>query len=142
MAKFLTPKGNLLFIILTLGLFINVHAQIKLARGHNPTKGRIGYIVDFLNLDSQLVQSIGFKRYDIKSAKVRDSTIVVTTKLLIVLNGKLLATKQEKKFNLARLNKISILSILKLEKEEAEKYYGKKGKRGALVVEINPCWYE
>jgi len=128
-------KKRGLFIFLIYSIFIQVHAQtINLSESHNPSKEPITYVVDFLQLDHTLASSINFQRHDIVSSKTEGSKIIVTTKLLIVLDGKLLSTQNEKREILATIDTKRIESITKVDKEKAFELYGKKGKNGALIV--------
>lgn len=116
-------------------LFTQIQAQtIDLAKSHNPSKEPISYVVDFLQLDSLLISSIEFQRNDIKGTKTEGSKIIVTTRLLVVLDGVLLSTQKEKKGNLSVINKEIIESIERIDKGKAFELYGKKGKNGALLI--------
>ncbi len=126
---------KVLLILLIFCLYTQIQAQtINLAKSHNPSKEPISYVVDFLQLDSVLISSIEFQRNDIKGTKTEGSKIIVTTRLLVVLDGALLLTQKEKKENLSVINKEIIESIVRIDKEKASELYGKKGKSGALLI--------
>lgn len=128
---------RILFILLTYCLFMQIQAQtINLAKSHNPSKEPVSYIIDFLQLDSLLISSIEFQTDDIKSSKTEGSKIVITTRLLVVLDGKLFSNQKEKKENLSIINKGNIESIVRIDKKKAIELYGKKGKNGALLIKI------
>jgi len=128
-------KKRGLFIFLIYSIFVQVHAQtINLSESHNPSKESITYIVDFLQLDHALISSINFQRHDIVRSKTEGSKIIVTTKLLIVFDEKLLSTQNEKKEMLATIDTKRIESITKVDKGKAFELYGKRGKNGALIV--------
>jgi hypothetical protein len=65
------------------------------------------------------------------------SSLVITTKLLIVLDDQLLSTKKEKKMALPFVDRDKIKSITKIDKNESIRRYGKKGKYGALIILSN-----
>jgi hypothetical protein len=113
-----------------------IEAQTTSVRICGPTKNAVPvrYRVDFLQLDSLLLSSMELKRQDITSAKAKDSTIVWTTRLLIVLDGKLLSDQKAKQKNLSVINKVNIESIVRINKKKAIELYGKKGKNGALLI--------
>lgn len=114
---------------------MQIEAQtINLSKSHNPSKESASYIVDFLQLDHMLISSINFQRHDIVRSKTEGSKVIVTTKLLIVIDGKLLSTQNEKKKMLSTIDTKRIESITKVDKEKAFELYGKKGKNGALIV--------
>ena len=116
---------------------MQIQAQtINLAKSHNPSKESVSYIIDFLQLDSLLISSIEFQTDDIKSSKTEGSKIVITTRLLVVLDGKLFSNQKEKKENLSIINKGNIESIVRIDKKKAIELYGKKGKNGALLIKI------
>jgi hypothetical protein len=128
-------KKRGLFIFLIFSVFIQVYAQtINLSESHNPSKEPVTYVVDFLQLDHALISDINFQRHDIVRSKTEGSKIIVTTKLLIVLDGKLLSTQNEKKQMLSTIDTKRIESVTKVDKEKAFELYGKKGKNGALIV--------
>ena len=128
-------KKITLFIFLIYSLSMQVQAQtIDLSKSHNPSKEPVSYIVDFLQLDHTLISSINFQRHDIVRSKAEGSKIIVTTKLLNVLDGKLLSTQNEKKEMLSTIDTKRIESIVKVDKERASEMYGKKGKNGALII--------
>lgn len=81
-----------------------------------------------------LILSIEFQRNDIKCIKTEYSKIIVTTRLLVVLDGALLLTQKEKMENLSVINKEMIESIERIGKEKASELYGKKVKSGALII--------
>jgi len=128
-------KERTLFIFLIYSLSMQIQAQtINLSKSHNPSKEPVSYIVDFLQLDHMLISSINFQRHDIVRSKTEGSKVIVTTKLLIVFDGKLLSTQNEKKKILSTIDTKRIESITKVDKEKALELYGKKGKNGALIV--------
>lgn len=128
-------KERTLFIFLIYSLSMQIEAQtINLSKSHNPSKESASYIVDFLQLDHMLISSINFQRHDIVRSKTEGSKVIVTTKLLIVIDGKLLSTQNEKKKMLSTIDTKRIESITKVDKEKAFELYGKKGKNGALIV--------
>lgn len=128
-------KERTLFIFLIYSLSMQIQAQtINLSKSHNPSKEPVSYIVDFLQLDYMLISSINFQRHDIVRSKTEGSKVIVTTKLLIVFDGKLLSTQSEKKKILSTIDTKRIESIAKVDKEKAFELYGKKGKNGALIV--------
>ena len=128
---------KVLLILLLVCIYTHIHAQtINLAKSHNPSKEPVNYVVDFLQLDSALISSIEFQRHEIKGTKIEGSKIIVSTRLLVVLDGVLLLTQKEKQENLSVINKEIIESIEKIDKEKASELYGKKGKRGAFLIKI------
>jgi len=126
-------------ILLMVNLMTQGYSQnILLSKSHNPQNEPIGYIVDYLRLDSVSFFSIGqFHRSEIKSVHLnkQEPAIIITTKLLIVLNGELLSNSKEKsKLSTINLNDIEL--ITKMDKEKSKKMYGKKGKNGVLDIII------
>ena len=124
-------------ILLIVNLVIQAYSQrIYLSNSHNPNNSTMSYVVDFLRLDSETFFSIGkFQEDEIKKVYVnnQDSAIIVTTKLLVVLNGELLSTSKMK-FKLSMINLEDIVLITKIDKAKSTELYGKKGKNGVLVI--------
>jgi len=122
-------------LLIILALCGQIKAQtINLSKSHNPIQKPVIFVVDFINLDSLLISSIEFQRNDITNIRTENSKIIVTTRLLVVLDSVLLCTQKEKKVILPNVNKEKIESIEKIGKEKAMKLYGRKGKNGALLV--------
>ena len=118
-----------------LGLIMQIHAQdrVSLYVSHNPINRPIIYIVDFLRLDSLTFFSIGqFQKSEIKRVRAnhQESTIICTTKFLVVFNEELLSSKKEKS-KLSNVNFADVESI-KIEREKAVEMYGKKGKKKSV----------
>ncbi len=126
---------KILFILSIYSLIFQLQAQtINMAISHNPSKEPVCYVVDFLHIERAQLLSIGFQRKDIKSTKTEGSTIIVTTRLLVVLDGKMLLNRKDKKEKLSTIKKECIESIVKINREKAIELYGKKGKNGALQI--------
>ncbi|MDL2257414.1 hypothetical protein LJC06_04335 [Bacteroidales bacterium OttesenSCG-928-I14] len=116
-------------------------------RSYFERKQEFGYNVDYLNIDndSVLYNSIGLdknmkvtlrKRKNYPWLDLENRIIYVKTKYLIVLNDKLLLSDKEKEQELSVLSKDDIKSITKIDADEAKHLYGKKGKHGALIIEL------
>ena len=126
-----------LIILLMFCFLPPVYSQnMQLSESHVPTNSTIGYVVDFLKLDSATFFSIGqFQRSQIKRVRTNDqnSEIIVTTRLLAVLNGELLSTTKDKtKLSTINLDDIELITIM--DKDKAIENYGKKGKNGVLYI--------
>ncbi|MCQ2235677.1 MAG: hypothetical protein MJZ18_01630 [Bacteroidales bacterium] len=100
----------------------------------NISKEPVSYVVDYMQLDSMLMSSIGFKESEISKIKVKKTSVIVTTKLLVVLDGQLLTTSKEKKAKLSSITSDQIASIEKIDKDIVLDRYGRKGSSGALLV--------
>lgn len=81
-----------------------------------------------------LMSSIGFKESEISKVKVKQTSIIVTTNLIVVLDGQLLTTSKEKKAKLSSITSDQIASIEKIDKDIVLDRYGRKGSSGALLV--------
>lgn len=128
-------KNILLITLLFFGISLNSQTVIPIY-GHGKVNPEFPvYVVDNLVINRKLVSSILIERQDIKQVKVlaRDNRIVFTTKLLFVLNGKMLLGHKEKEV-LSTVNQDNIVSIYRLNSIDAKKLYGKKGKRGAIIL--------
>ncbi len=97
------------------------------------------YSVDYLMLDKATFLLIGLQKVDVKRIRLgkKEPVIYITTNLAVVLNGELLSTPKEKE-KLAAIQLADIELIQKIEKEQAIELYGKKGKRGVLVIQSKP----
>jgi hypothetical protein len=121
-------------IIISFGCFTNVWSQIiDLSKSQGLVKPPV-YVLDFVQVDSVILVSLEIERKDIKQIKTNGDTILVSTKLLAVLNGKILDDRDEKRECLSGIDKCDIKSIVKLDKAEAVKEYGKRGKKGVLLI--------
>ena len=123
-----------------LGLIMQIQAQTKIVFRENPVNKSIIYMVDFLRLDSLTFFSIGqFQKSEIKRVRAnhQESTIICTTKFLVVFNEELLSSKKEKS-KLSNVNFTDVESI-KIERERSFEMYGKKGKNGVLIIKTKPC---
>jgi hypothetical protein len=118
---------------------MQMHAQeaIHLSKSHNPTGEQINYVVDFLQLDSSLFFSFQLQKNDIMKWEIinRKSEIIVETRLLIILDGRLLSTKKEKKKALSVIDKENIKSIKRIDEQEAIELYGTSAVNGALIIQ-------
>lgn len=125
---------SIFLIIVSFGCFANVWSQnIDLSKSHSLITPPV-YVLDFVQVDSAMLFSIEIERKDIKHIKTKGDTILVSTKLLAVLDGKVLDDRDEKKECLSGIDKKDLKSIVKLDKTKAVKKYGKKGKKGVLLI--------
>jgi len=131
-------KNILVSLLLLFCCFCNAQTTINLNRSHNDYKKINHFVVDFLQADSTLFISCKIQNEDCRSIKVikDDVSIVVKTKLLIIVDGQLLSTLREKKTVLSTINKNQIKSLIKIDKRDAVGLYGKKGGNGALVITL------
>jgi hypothetical protein len=114
---------------------INPQREIRLNNSHNRVNEPIVYVVDYLMIDRATFFPIELQKVDIKRIRLgkREPVIYITTNLAVVLNDELLLTPKEKK-KLAEVQLADIELIQKIKKEQAIGLYGKKGKRGVLLV--------
>lgn len=100
------------------------------------------YVIDSLRLDTKLGFSIKFNRNDIIKSKVKSDffgktyTVFLKTKILIVVDDMLLDTQEKKKEILSTIDYKQISSIVQYDKKKAIEIYGKKGKHGAIIIEL------
>ncbi|MDR0811923.1 MAG: hypothetical protein LBN23_06615 [Paludibacter sp.] len=92
-------KNKLVIILSLFCCLCNAQTTIDLHRSHNDYLKLNNFVVDFLQLDSTLFVSCKIQNDDCKSIKVikSDFSIVIKTKLLIIVDGQLLSTPKEKK---------------------------------------------
>lgn len=132
-------KDKLVIILLLFCYLCNAQTTIHLNRSHNDYQKLNHFVVDYLQLDSVLFILCKIQNEDCRSIKVikKDFSIVIKTKLLIIVDSQLLSTPKEKKTVLSAIDKSKIKSIIKTDKHEAFSLYGKKGKNGALIITLN-----
>lgn len=131
-------KNKLVIILLLFCCLCNAQTTIHLNRSHNGYLKLNHFVVDYLQLDSTLFVSCKIQNEDCRSIKVikNDFSIVLKTKLLIIVDSQLLSTPKEKKTVLSAIDKSKIKSVIKIDKQEAVNLYGKKGRNGALVITL------
>lgn len=121
-------------IVLSLIGFTNVWSQnIDLSKSHSLIKSPV-YVLDLVHVDSTMFFSIEIEHKDVKQINTKGDTILISTKLLAILNGKILDDRNEKREYLSSITKCDIESIIKLDKVEAVRKYGKQGKKGILLI--------
>ncbi len=118
--------------------------EIKL--GHKISPYPPLYVLDGLKISQEKFAELQITKQCIKKIKVNedynfcDSTqkfsgiITVYSKLLIVLNDKLLLDSKDKIETLSKLKQDEVVSLNMLNKREASDKYGKNGKFGALII--------
>ncbi len=132
---------RLLFLAIALfGFMLLSYSQTNpqreiMSHSHIRVNKPITYVVDYLMLDRATFLPIELQEADVKRIRVNTqvSIVYITTTLAVVLNGELLLTQKEKE-KLAAIQLADIELIQKIEKEQAIELYGKKGKRGVLVI--------
>lgn len=131
-------KNKLVIILLLFCCLCNAQTTIHLNRSHNDYQKLNHFVVDYLQLDSTLFAFCKIQNEDCTSIKVikNNFSIVIKTKLLIIVDGQLLLSPKEKKTVLSAIDKNRIKSIIKIDKQEAVSLYGKKGKNGALIITL------
>ncbi|MBE6312768.1 MAG: hypothetical protein E7076_06405 [Bacteroidales bacterium] len=149
---------NIFFIFWVCVFVANANAQeIRLVCGIRPTK--VEYYVDGLQMDSVDFFKLKLNKKEITRFKTvtipkkifpnkigypiklkKDYytwwlMICISTNMSVSLNSTVLSTKSEKEDVLSRIKKEDVISIEKLTKEQAVPIYGKKGRRGMLIIE-------
>lgn len=106
------------------------------------------YILDGLKMSQERFAQLKLTEQSIKRINVderpciRDSVhcycgvITIKSKLLIVLNDRLLTESKDKEETLSKINTTDILSVRLLDKKEALSKYGKNGQYGALIINL------
>ena len=137
-------KKIILFLTMTIVILtINGQEYSLIKLGHNQIRRNLFFCIDELELDSAMFWSLHLSGDNIKKVKEfqkGDSTIVkISTNMPVSLNGTILSKKSAKEGTLPLIKKEDIVSIIKLTKEQTVpiygKKYGKKGRRGMLIIE-------
>ncbi len=129
---------RLLLVLFIGGWTLQASAQtVNLSMSHN-LGGPTTYVVDFMKLDSTMFWSLKLPISDIKYvyARSRDGTLFILTELPVIIDEKLLLTRKQKRSGYSFRNPKEIESIMRMEAEQAVQQYGKRGKRGVLVVKL------
>ena len=137
------------FIILSLNVAYSQSDTTHYLLGHTKLPGKPLFVIDGLRASSEQIAGLEFDKHCVKRMKTdafyfyTDSVssffgcITIYTKLLIILNDRLLFGKNEKIETLSNEKREDIISINKIDKQEAFSKYGKKGKHGALIIKTN-----
>ena len=97
------------------------------------------YVIDFLRLDTEKLPFTLSKKDIIKikpESNITRTTAIIKTKILIVVDNMLLDTQEKKKEVLSTIDYKQISSIVQYDKKKAIEIYGKKGKHGAIIIEL------
>ncbi|MDR2556305.1 MAG: hypothetical protein LBC49_01165 [Bacteroidales bacterium] len=114
----------IIFVVLKGQSVVHIHCV-------TPVQNKCIFVVDFLHLDDSLFNSIKFQKGDIQKVKIKRSHtdtvfVFMKTKLLFVLNNRLLSTRKEKRENLSIIKSKNIERVYKMDKDSAIQLYGNK----------------
>ena len=124
---------KILLISLAIIGFTNVLSQnLDLSRSHSLSITPV-YLLDFMQVDSTTLFSLGLEKKDIRRIKTKVDTITITTKLLVILDNERLDCR-EKQERLSIINMSKLDTVVKIGRSDAVRKYGKTGRKGVLII--------
>lgn len=138
---------KILFSLITYCLLVPVQAQtICLSKSHNELPYPPLIILDGLEISPEEIAEWGIEKQVIKRIKYETTSdssrgycgiIRLYSKMLIALNDSLLVNSKEKVDSLSKIKREAISSIKMIDRQEAVRRYGRKGKYGALLIQLD-----
>lgn len=145
---------QLLFIILSFNVVYGQSDTIHIKLGHTPLPYSPLVLLDGLEISQKNLAEFMLDEHCFKKIKrindycSSDTTlkycgaVSIQSKLLIVLNDRLLYDRKEKTEALSKIKQSDVLEYKMLSQQDALEKYGKRGKFGALVVKTNTDFYK
>ncbi len=140
---------QLLFIILSFNVVYGQSDTLRIRLGHTTLPYSPLVLLDGLEISQEKLVEINLDEHCIKKVKLINDycssdtnlkycgAVSIQSKLLIVLNDRLLYDRKEKTETLSKIKQSDVLEYKMLSKQEALEKYGKRGKFGALVLNTN-----
>ncbi len=145
---------QLLFIILSFNVVYGQSDTLHIRLGHTTLPYSPLVLLDGLEISQKKLVEFNLDEHCIKKVKLINDycssdtnlkycgAVSIQSKLLIVLNDRLLYSRQEKTETLSKIKQSDVLEYKMLSKQEALEKYGKRGKFGALVIKTNKDFYK
>ena len=125
---------KILLISLAIIGFTNVLSQnLDLSRSHSLSITPV-YLLDFMQVDSTTLFSLGLEKKDIRRIKTKVDTITITTKLLVILDNERLDCREKQERLSIIINMSKLDTVVKIGRSDAVRKYGKTGRKGVLII--------
>ena len=130
---------NIIIIITIMLCFVTFCsiAQNNIICGHEINIQSKKVVIDYLKFDSIpnfILQNIELFKYAKCCADIKNNSVIITTKMFVIIDNDILATKQEKRNTLSGIRAADIVEIQILDAKSTTECYNLKNKYGSMII--------